>query len=152
MDQNSTFDVNAFQTAQFTDANSTQYVPVPEGEYVAVVEKQTIRQAKSSVILDVTWKIDDAGDAEATGMANPQVRQSIFLDVGENGNLEFGKGKNVALGRLREALGQNVSGQPWTFQHLVGQLAKVRVVHRADTTSTPGETIMRAEIGGVTKL
>jgi len=147
-----TFNVDAFQNAQFNDANSTEYVPVPVGEFPAVVDKQAIRTAKSSVILDVTWKIDDEGVAKETGMANPTVRQSIFLDIGENGNLEFGKGKNVQLGRLREALGQNVAGTPWSFNHLVGAVAKVRIAHRADTTSVPGSTILRAEVAGVTKL
>ncbi|HYE38169.1 hypothetical protein [Methylocaldum sp.] len=150
--EDTTFNVDAFQNAQFSDANSTEYVPVPVGEFPAVIDKQAIRQAKQSIILDVTWKIDSEEVARETGIENPTVRQSIFLDVNENGNLEFGKGKNVQLGRLREALGQNVAGQPWTFSHLVGQVAKVRIAHRADTTSTPGNTIMRAEVAGVTKL
>ena len=42
----------------------------------------------------------------------------------------MGKGKNVALGRLREALGQNTPGKPWSFGMLVGQVAKVAVKHR----------------------
>lgn len=148
-----TFNVEAFENSQFTDANSTEYVPVPVGEYTGVVDKYKIRSTdKGFVLLDVTWKIDDATVAEETGMENPTIRQSLFLDISDSGGLEFGKGKNVALGRLREALNQNKSGEPWTFGMLVGQVAKIAVTHRADTKTEPGKTIMRAEVSGVTSL
>lgn len=149
----STFDVNAFQNAQFDEASSTTYTPVPEGEFNAVIDKQEIRTtSKGNVILDLTWKIDDATVAAETGMDNPSVRQSIFLDVSESGSLEFGKGKNVNLGRLREALGQNQSGQPWSFGHLLGQVAKVRVKHRIVRDDTSGEDRTYTDIAGVTKV
>lgn len=148
----STFDVNAFQNAQFTDANSTEYVPVPEGEFLAVVDKYDIRPLSTgSVVMDVTWKIDDATVAAETGMDNPTVRQTVWLDINESGSLEFAKGKNVGLGRLREALGQNLSGQAWSFGMILGQVAKVRVSHRPDTKTAPGTTIIRADVAAVTK-
>jgi len=65
----------------------------------------------------------------------PKVRQSLMLDVRADGALEFGKGKNVGLGRVREALGQNSTGRPWSFPMLGGQLAKVKVKHRLDTAT-----------------
>lgn len=142
----STFDVNSIQNAQFTDANSTTYTPIPEGEFKAIVDKQAIRQAKDSLILDITWKIDDPVVAEATGIETPSCRQSIFLDVAENGTIDFGKGKNINLGRLREALGQNRSGAPWSFGMLVGQIAKVKTKQRKD-----GENIY-TDVTAVTKL
>lgn len=149
----STFDVANFENAQFTESNSTTYTPVPEGEFNAVIDKKEIRNtAKGQVILDVTWKIDDAEVAEVTGMANPTVRQSIFLDVSENGSLDFGKGKNIALGRLREALGQNQSGQPWGFGLLLGQVAKVRIKHRIVRDESTGEDRTYTDVSGVAKL
>lgn len=147
----STFDVNAFQNSQYAEASSTEYVPVPEGEYPAVIDKYAIREAKGNVILDLTWKIDDADVAAETGLDNPQVRQSIFLDVDENsGTLAFGKGKNVQLGRLREALNQNTSGQPWSFGMLLGQVAKIRTKHRIDSSS--GTDITRVDVNAVVGL
>lgn len=147
----STFDVNAFQNSQYTDSSSTEYVPVPEGEFTAVVEKYAIRDPKGNVILDITWKIDDADVAAETGIDNPQVRQSIFLDVDEtSGTLMFGKGKNVQLGRLREALHQNTSGQPWSFGMLLGQVAKIRTKHRIDSSS--GTDITRVDVTAVVGL
>jgi hypothetical protein len=142
----STFDVNSIQNAQFTDANSTVYTPIPEGEFKAIIDKQAIRQAKESIILDITWKIDDATVTAETGIDNPSCRQSLFLDINEGGTIDFSKGKNINLGRLREALGQNKSGQAWQFGMLVGQIAKVKTKQRKD-----GENIY-TDVVAVTKL
>lgn len=65
-------------------------------------------------------------------MAEPSVRQTLWLDTTESGGLDFGKGKNVGLGRLREALGQNAPGKPWAPGMLVGGVAKVKVSHSID--------------------
>ena len=135
----STFNVDTFQNTEIEGANSTEFTPVPEGEFVASVSKFAIRQAKQSVILDLTWGIDDAGVAAETGIDNPSVRQSIFLDVSDSGGLEGGKGKNVQLGRLREALNQNQNGQPWSFGQLIGQVAKVSIKHRMYEDATYAE-------------
>ncbi len=131
----STFDVNALQNSTFTEANSTQMSPVPEGEYIAAIREaddcKLRTTEKGNLILDVSWTIDDEAVSAVTGMKTNKVRQSIFLDTTEAGGLDFGKGKNVQLGRLREALGQNVAGQPWSFGNLIGSVARVAVRHRA---------------------
>lgn len=130
----STFDVNALQNATFTESNSTQMSPVPEGEYIAAIRDADDCKLRSTekgfLILDVSWTIDDESVAAVTGMKTNKVRQSIFLDATEAGGLDFGKGKNVQLGRLREALGQNTAGQPWSFGNLIGSVARVTVKHR----------------------
>ena len=130
----STFDVNAFQNATFTEALDTTYTPVPEGEYTAAVREADdikIRTTeKGSVILDIKWTIDDASVAAATGFETNTVRQSVFLDTTANGGLDFSKGKNIQLGRLRNAVKQNQAGQPWTFGNLVGSVARITVKHR----------------------
>ncbi|MGH2638967.1 MAG: hypothetical protein ACRDF4_06765, partial [Rhabdochlamydiaceae bacterium] len=46
-----------------------------------------------------------------------------FLELTSSGAIDFGKGKNVGLGRLREALGQNKIGKPWSFNMIRGSLA-----------------------------
>lgn len=112
----------------------TEFTPVPEGEYIATVTKVVARSGHSDKTdedwysLDVSWHIDDDEVREATGMERPTARQSIFLDVGDGG-LELGKGKNVLLGRLREAVGQNGAGV-WAPAMLEGTTAMVRVTHR----------------------
>lgn len=127
----STFNPDTFLNTEVTEANSTTYIPIPEGEYPALVKTIKPRSTTSGKsILDVLWGIDDAEVVRITGNDKPVSRQSIFLDLTDSGGLDFGKGKNVALGKLREAVGQNQSGKPWAPGMLLGQVARVKIVHR----------------------
>ena len=57
-----------------------------------------------------------------------------LFDLNEAGNgLDMGKGKNVALGRLREATDLNVPGQPFAMAMFPGRLAKIKVTQRPGT-------------------
>ena len=117
----SEFDAESFMGREVNEHSETTYVPIPEGEYTALVERVTPRGTtrNGSVILDVHWAVDDEGVREATGMDNPIARQTLFIDL-ENGAIAFGKNKNVQLGRLRAALGQNQDGMSWSPMMLVG--------------------------------
>lgn len=127
------FDEDAFMSSTSEGEMSTEFTPVPVGEWQAVVKKIGTRSGEgekgSWAMLDVTWAIDNAEVTEVTGMENPSVRQSIFLDISESGGLDLGKGKNIGLGRLREALGQN-TGAAWSPSMLEGCVATVMVDHR----------------------
>ncbi len=127
------FDEDAFMSSTSEGEMSTEFTPVPVGEYQAIVKKVGTRSGEGEkgawAMLDVTWAIDDAGVTEITGMDNPSVRQSIFLDISDSGGLDMGKGKNIGLGRLREALGQN-TGAAWSPSMLEGNVATVMVDHR----------------------
>lgn len=140
----SVFNPETFLNTSMTEALSTARVPVPEGEYIAVIKEIKPRAAKESAVLDIIWAIDDPEVAAVTGFESPQARQSIFLDLTEQGNLDLGKGKNVPLGKLREAVGQNQKGQSWMPGMLVGQVAKIKIAHRV----YEGET--QADVKGVT--
>lgn len=128
----STFNPTLFAETQYTEALDTTVIPVPEGDWTAVIGKYEIRTPKDKVVLDVTWEIDSQEVQTVTGRDKNTVRQSIFLDITPHGTLDMSKGKNVQLGRLREALGQNQAGKPWSFGMLVGQVATVGVSHRTD--------------------
>jgi hypothetical protein len=138
------FDPQQFMNMQVTEATSTEFVSVPEGDYTAVVTKVDFRtvQAKNGegemAFMDVTWEIDDpTGSVEAvTGRKKNSARQSIILDVTEWGSLDMGKGRNVGLGRLREAVGQNRPGVAWSPSMLIGQPARVSIKHRMDGDRT----------------
>jgi len=127
------FDEDAFMSSTSEGEMATDFTPVPVGEFSAVVKKVATRSGSNEkgdwAVLDVTWAIDNAEVSEVTGMENPSVRQSIFLDISESGGLDLGKGKNIGLGRLREALGQN-TGAAWSPSMLEGQVATVMVDHR----------------------
>ena len=118
---------------QVEGANATKLIPVPEGEYPAHIREVTARDGISDkgnawVAVNVTWEIDDEGVRAATSMERPTCRQSIFLDIAESGALDMSEGKNIGLGRLREAVGQNGEGS-WGFGMLEGAAAVVRVEH-----------------------
>lgn len=133
----STFDPAQFLDATTTEVNDTKIIPCPVGEYLAQVEKVQARpwssktdSTKSGVALDITWVIEDESVRQLTGRDKVTSRQGIMLDMTETGGLDFSKGKNVALGRVREALGLNVAGQPFAPSMFVGRMAKVAVSHR----------------------
>jgi hypothetical protein len=135
------FDPNQFLDMQFTDSNDTVLRPVPVGEYPAVAESAELRpwQAKdgssSGLALDIKWSIDDA-ELQAELGRKPLVKQGIMLDMNEAGTgFDMGKGKNVGLGRLREALGMNEPGKPFSFTMIPGNAARVKVAHRPDKSN-----------------
>lgn len=148
----STFDPQSFMSSQFNEASETKFIACPEGEFPAVVKHveantwQSKDGSKSGLKLDLTWTIDDESVRQSTGMAEPQVKQSVMLDLTESGGLATGTNKNVNLGRLRDAVGQNVSGKPWSPPMLQGQVARVTVRHRLY------EDQVFAEVKGVAKL
>ena len=133
------FNPEQFLDQQFTEANDTKLVPVPVGEYTAIAGEVKCRQwqskadpSKSGLTLDITWEIDDSAVKELLGRDKVTVRQGIMLDLTDSGTMDMGKGRNVGLGRLREALNLNQPGQAFSFSMIPGRLAKVAVTHRID--------------------
>lgn len=133
----SIFNPDQFMNQQVTGALDTQYVPVPAGDYLALIDDVKPRKAKESTILDISWLI--GGDQmtptgktvqQETNLPKNTVRQSLFLDLTSEGFLDVSKGKNIQLGQLRDALGQNDPAKPWGPSMLKGQPAKVSVSHR----------------------
>lgn len=154
------FDPTAFLDLQVTESNDTKLIPIPPGEYVGQVEKVDVRPwqskdgLKSGLSLDVTWNIDDQRVKEATKRDKNTVRQGCMLDTTDTTppGLDMGRGKNVALGRLREAVGLNANGAAFAFRMLEGRAAKLQVSHRPDERpgAQPGDVF--ADVKGVAKL
>lgn len=129
-------DAENFLNETITGANSTTRIPVPKGEYPVIIDDIQYRKADRkdqpglvSHMLDVIFLIDDANVKEVTGLPKPTVRQTVFLDLGDDGKLDMSKGKNVQLGRMREALGLNDPDKPFSFGQLKGQACYITVVH-----------------------
>lgn len=109
-------DPNAYLTCGADGAFETSYTPVPEGEYPAIIDDVIMRvvEFKSDIgvneqrlVCQVIWSVLDDAVKAALGMAKVTVRQNIFVDLTADGRLDTAKNKNVELGRLREAVGQN---------------------------------------------
>lgn len=148
----SVFDPSSFLDATVTDAMDTKLIPVPAGEYPAIVDKCEISQWRSEakgtsgLKAAITWAIDDPSVATVTGREKNTVRQDIMLDTTPAGTLDVSRGKNVQLGRLRDAVGLNLPGQPFSFRMLEGKPAKITVSHREH------EGNLYAEVKGVTRM
>lgn len=146
-----TFNPDTFLDINVTEANSIESTPVPEGEYLAMAGEPKIRQwnskdgTKSGLALDIPWTIDSPSPKEYTGRDTNVVMQGLMLDLNEGGGLDTGKGMNVGLGRLREAVGLNTPGKPFNFRQIQGQLAKITIKHRLV------EDARFADVKGVTK-
>jgi len=126
----SEFNADQFMQTPVEGALETEFTPIPEGEYRAVIkEVKPDTTSKGSPYLEVIWIIDDQGVRDLIGMGEPTSRQTVWLDVNESGGLAFGANKNVGLGKLRDALGQN-TGAPWSPNMLLGQPATVNIKHR----------------------
>lgn len=137
----SVFDPTAFLDSTTTDANSTTVIPIPAGPYRGYIKPGSLAMKQWQKKDDPSvcgWKLschitlDAPNVAEEIGRKELNVRHEIMLDTTEGGGLDFGKGKNVALGRLREALGQNVAGQPWSPRMMEGRPLALELSHRLD--------------------
>lgn len=131
------FDADAFLNSTVAGAPmSTSLTVCPEGTYRAQIgEGLQVRPVATKTgtrtVLRLPWQIlDDAVIAELK--RDPVVvNQDLWLDFDETGQLDSSEGKNVDLGRVREAVGQN-TGDAWSPGMLRGQQATVRVGHRSD--------------------
>lgn len=151
------FNPEDFKGSTTTEQGSTSVTPCPTGEWVAKVEKVDFRQAagkkdpsQTYTFGDITYEVDNDEVRRVCDREKVTVRQSIIVDVAPDGkSLDMAKGKNVGLNRVRDAVGQNVPGQPWAPSMLEGKILKVKVKHRADENDP---TILYAEVAAVGKL
>lgn len=142
---NPTFNPEQFLGMEVVGENATEYVLVPEGDYVGTCGPISADNFKQYAIkegpnaggmfrsLRLTWDLNDEGGAlqELLGMP-PKVPQGIRLDLNKDGSIDIGKGRNVDLGRLRTALNMNDGNTPFNFPNLGGQTARLKVKHRMD--------------------
>jgi hypothetical protein len=135
-------DPTQFLNTTVDQGMATSLDPVPEGEFKAISDpldkdsfssfdyKKGERAGTKGYRMTILWKIDDESAGEYNGR---KVRQQFIVDITADGTgLDYGKGKNITLGRLREALGQNQGGQPWAPSMLGSQVAKIKVKQRVD--------------------
>ena len=132
------FDAEKFMTSTTDGPMSTAPVLCPEGEYKAIVDDGdkaiTFRNGtkdgnewhQMGVLFNVT---DDAVRAQLK-RDKVLVPYNTFLDI-KGDALDTEEGKNVGLGRLRKALGQNDGS--WAPAMMKGKgPVMVKISHRAD--------------------
>lgn len=127
----SVFNPNTFLSQETTEVLQTKYTPIPSAEYEAFIDDlkaDTIKtQDGEKPIMRVTFRLVGAAiDAYRQAMSlSPDapltVRQDYWLDLNEQGGFDIGPNKNVKLGQLRDYVGQNKPGMPWSPAMLKGQ-------------------------------
>lgn len=151
------FNPDDFKKGTTQEQGSTVIVPCPVGEWPARIDKVDFRQASGRknpneiyTFCDITYEVDSAEVRQVCDREKVTVRQSMIVDLTEDGQgLDMGKGKNVSLNRVRDAVGQNVAGQPWSPGMLEGKICKVAVKHRADDNDS---SILYAEVKSVAAI
>lgn len=135
----SAFDKEAFLAKSTKSDFATKMTPIPEGEYTAQIAEVDARQQRGKegnefVVLDVTWEIIGKEDlAKQLNRRQLTCRQGMILDISSDGSIAEGENKNVKLGRIRAAVGQNQSGKVWSPMQLKGAgPATIVVGHRTD--------------------
>lgn len=147
----SAFDPDRFMAGSIDEPNDTQFVVCPAGEYLAVIDQVAKPRAiesqknpgQTNYALDITWNIMDDKVKADLGREKITCRQTLWLDINDSGSLEMGKGKNISLGQLREALGMNTG--KFSFSSLEGA-GPARVIVK-NSTGKDGQ-----EFANVTKV
>lgn len=117
----STFDLNTMLDMLQTGAMATRREPIPDGEYRSIIKSIDGAQSEKGTRLIVTHSIQDRPDlVTSLGLQEILVNQTVFLDSDGHGGLSLDSNKNIGLGQLREALGQNDPSQAWGMRMLVG--------------------------------
>jgi len=155
-DELSMFDVTTFLDTNFEGAMSTKLILVPAQDWTAVITKlspkKTVVDGVDRAILSVQWCIEDPKCTAVTKQEKNFVKQDHWLDFKTENNqvlLDFDEGKNISLGALREALGQNKAKGNWQPVMLMNGTALVRVSHRADKNDS---SLIYAEVKRVAPL
>ena len=114
------------------DPLATQFETCPEGEFPFIIDsdpaqlipKELSGTSKKTGNAYHFWQLElncicqSDEVRQKVGRDKVVVRLRLNLDLDDNGRLEVGPNKNVGLGQLRDALGQNTPG--WTPKNLLG--------------------------------
>lgn len=133
----SIFDPTAILSAEQTSAN-TRRPPLPTGqEYIGIIQPMKIRtwtnpkDNEDIHFLDVPLKIQVPAELqEEIGSSELTIIHSIRLDLTESGTLDNSPGKNMGQRQYREATGNNVDGQVFSWNSIVGTAIQVELKHR----------------------
>lgn len=139
------FNPDQLAMMEVEQAMDTTFVVLPIGDYTFVVDDLEVREIEPQDsskdpfhVLELKCSVDgsamtpDGSTVQAvTGREKATARYKGFLDI-KNGAFELGKGKNIDLGKIREATGLNVPGQKFGLNMLKGRSFVGSVVHVPD--------------------
>jgi len=155
------FEPNDILNGTYYEATATKISMPPAGQYLGTIihdsesqydsQKITAKEGEYTnkqgetrpwMLINVPFRLAKPDDPSHEGHDKTS-RMTLFLDLvdGPNGTPvpDFSGDKNIALGKLREAVGQNTAGEQWSPMMLAGQSCNVSVEH---------ETAKKAEADG----
>jgi hypothetical protein len=117
-----------------TNPLDTQVEGCREGEYQMVADSVDFEAiqgkkdpSKTYPRLTIQWNILDEAEKARLGRDKVTCRQQFLLDVNESGRLDWGKGRNVRLGQIFDAMGMN-DGTGSIGRIMGGPMVRGRVV------------------------
>jgi len=148
----SIFDLDSLLNATTTEALERR-PPLPAGStFVGILGEPKGRNGekngKTWTAVDFPVEVDlttDPAAVKAVGTDKLVMKLGIMLDLNEGGMIDWGKGKNNGLRRVREALDMNQAGKPFSIGAMQGRPIRVVISHREHE----GEIF--DEIGSVSK-
>lgn len=130
----SNFDPESYLDATLSEPTEKR-PPLPAGTYAATLGEPKSRTwqsrdgTKSGVAIDVPVEIQH-DDGPHT------IRDSIMLDMNEDGSIDNAPGANRRLRMYREATGLNEKGQAFSMRMLQGRTVKVSITHEPSKDGT----------------
>jgi|SoiMethySBSTD1v2_1073268.scaffolds.fasta_scaffold40768_2 hypothetical protein len=163
----SVFDADSFLQQTVDEPFTTEFVMVPPGEYLAAIDdfdRDALQQVDfeykkgpkagqpgTMTKLTIPFIINDDKVKQELERDKVVVSKQVILDLDDNGQLASGKNKNIELGRLRDALGQN-DDDTWSIAKLRGAgPLMVRVTH-IEYDRRDGTKGKRAEIDRIARV
>ena len=155
------FDPDTFMTQTVDEPLESERTLIPPGEYRMFIDDFN-RDAFET--FEFTYKrgalagqegkmhkftcpivVDDEEVKKAMGMERPKIYYQCTLDFDENGQLVTGPNRNIDLGKLRHAVGQNQPG-PWAISQLRGAGPFMAKVEHREGKRKDGSRFKIAEI------
>lgn len=137
------FDASSFDPATFLDATLTEPTekrpPLPVGDYTAVIGAVTARTwqgkqdaTKSGIAWDIPLTIDVPAEIQVQlkmDTSTLTLKDSVMLDLTENGTIDNAPGKNRRLRAYREATDMNKPGDVFSARKMEGRVITVKISH-----------------------
>lgn len=160
------FNASEFMQTQMDKPLETEYTMVPIGEFMATIDDFT---SDAFEVIDFTYKqgplagtpgqmtkvtlpfvIQDDRVKKELQRDKVTISKQLILDLEDNGAIATGPNKNIELGRIRAAVGQDKG--PWSFANLRGAGPLMVKVTHVEYTRKDGSKGKRAEIERVTRI
>jgi hypothetical protein len=161
------FDPDTFMSQTVDQPLATEFTLVPVGEYLSAIDdfdKDALETVEfiyrrgqltgtpgKMFKLNLPFIINDDKVKQEFGRDKVTVTKQLILDLDDKGQLAQGTNRNVELGRIRDAVGQNGNG-PWSIAQLRGAGPVMVKVGHVEFERRDGTKGKRAEIEKVVRV